>query len=184
MNTILSGLACQLALNRYMAQKYTKSTILDWFRGKVRSAFALRKNITTLKPERYRSNVIVGKMYFFYYDPLHKDKLPEYDRFPLVFPIEYYDNGFLGLNFHYLTYIQRQQLLSQLMRFANNQNLTPQTKLLLSYDLLSSTKRMKYLSNKAIKRYLKDHVRSRFVEITPDEWDKALELPVEDFVRK
>jgi hypothetical protein len=33
-----------------------------------------------------------------------------------------------------------------------------------------------------IKRYLFAHVRSPFIEVTADEWDKAAQLTVENFV--
>jgi hypothetical protein len=57
------------------------------------------------------------------------------------------------------------------------------TRLRLSYDLLAGTKAMK-LAQPCIKRYLYSHVRSQFIEVTADEWEKAIALPVEMFVRK
>ena len=57
-----------------------------------------------LTPERLmvspniRGNTMIGKMYCYWYDPKTKDKLPRWDRFPLVIPIERYGDGFLGLN--------------------------------------------------------------------------------------
>ena len=41
-------------------------------------------------------------MNLFGYDPKHKDRLPYYDTFPLIFPLEPAKGGFIGLNFHYL----------------------------------------------------------------------------------
>ena len=38
----------------------------------------------------------------FVYDPKTKAKLPFYDTFPLVLPIDTFRGGFIGLNFHYL----------------------------------------------------------------------------------
>ena len=166
-----------------MARKYQPKQLQDWLRGKARSAAGYRKNIMG-NTERLRNSVAIGKMYFFFYDAKHKDKLPVWDRFPLVFPIERYSDGFLGLNLHYLNIDERKALLDKLTSFANNKKLTPNTRLQLSYDLLQSTKSLANLSRPCIKRYLNSQFRSRFVEITPDEWDKAVELPVEVFVRK
>jgi hypothetical protein len=50
----------------------------------------------------------MGNMYLFSYDPKHKDTLPYYDRFPLIFPINKAKGGFLGITMHYLTPILRE----------------------------------------------------------------------------
>lgn len=166
-----------------MAKKYQPKQLQDWFRGKARSAAGYRKNIMG-NTERLRNTIGIGKMYFFFYDAKHKDKLPVWDRFPMVFPIERYGDGFLGINLHYLSVNERKDLLDKLMGFANNKKLTPNTRLQLSYDLLQSTKSLSSLSRPCIKRYLYSQMRSRFVEIHASEWDKVIELPTEEFVRK
>lgn len=163
--------------------KYQPKQLQDWFRGKATTAAGYRKNIMA-NTERLRNSIAIGKMYFFFYDAKHKDKLEVWDRFPLVFPIERYNDGFLGINLHYLSVKERKALIDELTKFANSPNLSPKTKLQLSYDLLQSTKSLASLSRPCIKRYLSSQMRSRFVEITADEWDKVVELPVEIFVRK
>lgn len=163
--------------------KYQPKQLQDWFRGKATSAAGYRKNIMA-NTERLRNSIAIGKMYFFFYDAKHKDKLEVWDRFPLVFPIERYNDGFLGLNLHYLNVRERKALIDELTKFANSPTLSPKTKLQLSYDLLQSTKSLANMSRPCIKRYLNSQMRSRFVEITADEWDKVVELPVEIFVRK
>lgn len=155
----------------------------DWFIGKARSAAGYRKNIVG-NDDRGRDSTVIGKMYFFYYDPKFKDKLPVYDRFPLVFPIERYSDGFLGLNLHYLSQGERKALLNRLMEFRSNTRMNETTRLRLSYDLIASTKKLASSSRPCIKRYLFSHVRSKFVEVTSNEWEQAINLPVELFVRK
>lgn len=164
--------------------KYTKDQLKDWFIGKARTAAGYRRNIIENSPDRTRDNTVIGRMYFFWYDPKHKDTLPIYDKFPMVFPIERYDDGFLGLNLHYLPYAQRLYLIGMLSSYANNKKLTPKTRLKLSYDILQDSKKLNTLARPCIKRYLFGHVRSKFIEITPDEWDRACELPLELFVYK
>jgi hypothetical protein len=134
--------------------------------------------------EQERAYTSIGKMFFFKYDPKTKDKLPIYDVYPLVFPLEDYHDGFLGLNIHYLTPIQRVRLLGRLQEYATSKNYTPKTKLQISYDLLSSSKSVKSIMAPAVKRYLYTQVRSQFIEIPATEWDKAAQLSLELFVRK
>jgi hypothetical protein len=158
----------------------TEKDSTDWFIGKARSAAGYRKNLVS-SDERGRDNAIIGKMYFFAYDPKMKKTLPMYDRFPLVFPIEPYNNGFLGLNLHYLNPGERAWLLNKLKDFRNNNKFNATTKLKLSYDLLASTKKLASVSRPCVKRYLFSHVRSKFIEMEPAEWDKAIGLPVAQF---
>lgn len=160
-----------------MVQKYTKNQINDWFTGKATSAAGYRNKIMS-NADRKRDSTVIGKMYFFWYDPKHKDKLPIYDRFPLVFPIERYSDGFLGLNMHYLSFSERSALLNTLMKYRSNSKMNETTRLRVTYDILSSTKKLASASRPCIKRYLFTQVRSQFVEITADEWDRALQLPV------
>jgi hypothetical protein len=161
-----------------MADKEKEAT--DWFIGKARSAAGYRKNIVK-NDQRGRDAAVIGRMYFFVYDPKHKDTLPMYDRFPLVFPIEPYGNGFLGLNLHYLSPGERAALLAKLKEFRTSSKLTPNSRLKLSYDLLQGTKRLASLTRPCIKRYLFSQVRSKFIEMQPEEWEKAIDLPVAQF---
>lgn len=162
-------------------KKLSQRELTNWFTTKVRSSTGIRKNIIN-NVQRSSDVASIGKLYFFWYDPKHKDKLPTYDRFPLVFPIEPYEDGFLGLNLHYLSFDERSAILGGLMKFAEDKTLSTNTKLSLSYGLLSSTRGLNSLMRPCIKRYLFSQVRSRFIEITTDEWDKAAQLGVEVFV--
>ena len=150
----------------------------------------LRAKINDLKPSRQallndkgrmRDSTIIGRMYFYFYDPKTKESLPYYDRFPLVIPIEQYRDGFLGLNLHYIHPKQRILLLDALSEFANNSKYDASTKLRLSYDLLRRTGAA-YQATPCIKRYLFAHVESRFLEITANEWDIAALIPGNNFV--
>lgn len=164
-----------------MAKKEQES--VDWLIGRARSAAGYRNNIIN-NSDRSRSSTVIGKMYFFIYDPKHKDKLPIYDKFPLVFPIERYPDGFLGLNLHYLNTNERSALLNRLTEYRTNNKYNETTKLRLSYDLLASTKSLNSLMRPCIKRYLFTQVRSNFIEITANEWSNAINLPVQNFVTK
>lgn len=131
--------------------------------------------------DRSRTKNSIGRMYFFVYDPKHKKTLPYYDRFPLIFPIESYKDGFLGINLHYLDPRTRAILFGQLTTLTNNKKYNDTTKLKISYAIL---KRLGDYHKPCIKRYLSSHVRSHFIEVKPEEWDKAIFLPVESFAKE
>jgi len=152
-----------------------------WLRQKVKDLNPTARALMADR-DRLRTNSIIGKMYFYFYDPKTKDSLPYYDRFPLVIPIENYKDGFLGMNLHYIHPKQRIILLDKLSDTASNKNYDKNTKLRISYQFLSSASRA-FEATPCIKRYLYGHVQSRFLEISAEEWDIAVMLPVESFVK-
>jgi hypothetical protein len=58
----------------------------DWLRKKVKDLNPSRSALMR-DNERLRDKSMIGKMYFYFYDPKTKDSLPYYDRFPLVIQI-------------------------------------------------------------------------------------------------
>lgn len=166
-----------------MASIRTAKDALDWFEERVRTATGTRQALFRAENSQ-RGATVIGKMFFFKYDPKTKEKLPVYDVYPLIFPIEMYDDGFLGLNIHYLDIPNRIAFLNQLRKYATATNLTEKSRLRISYDLISSTAKLVSRSRPCIKRYLYPHVRSKFIEIPATEWDRAANLPVELFVYK
>lgn len=152
----------------------------------------LSANIGKLKIPTNRSNLLndasrisarafIGKMYLYHYDAKFQDTLPVWDKFPLVIPMELYQDGFLGLNLHYLDPYSRLALLDRLLDFANNDKYDDTTKLQLSYSLLSKSRRYKMIEP-CIKRYLFQHIVSPLVYIEPDNWETAIFLPFEKMV--
>ena len=156
----------------------------DWFRSivnRTKGKFSDETPKTILqRSESLVSKSVLGKMYFYSYDPKWKNDLPWYDTFPLVFPIEKYKTGFLGLNFHYLAPKDRAILMDQLKMFANNKKYDETTKLKLTYDMLKGFTKIKR-ARPTVHRYLLSKIRSKFVLINADEWEVALFLPVERF---
>lgn len=155
----------------------------SWF---IKQAAALQ-SIVINKNRLFREGKIVnkiipGRLYMFYYDPKYKDELPHYDRFPLVFPYKFTpQDGMMGLNMHYLPYFQRVQLMDRLMTFASNKNFDENTRIRYSWDLISGVTKFK-LAQSCIKHYLKEHIKSQFIEVPPSDWHTAMMLPVETFV--
>jgi len=151
-----------------------------WLRQKVKD---LRPSSTSMMRDRQRlrERSFIGRMYFYFYDPKNKDTLPYYDKFPLVIPIERYPDGFLGLNLHYIHPKYRITLLDKLSNVASNDKFDEKTKLQISYKYLSAASKI-FEATPCIKRYLFNHIESRFLEITANEWDIAALLPAEAFI--
>ena len=126
------------------------------------------------------STLMPGDMYLFYYDPKHKDTLPYYDRFPLIFPFRKVKGGFYGLNFHYLPPLLRVRLLDRLLMFSNTKGITEQTRLRFKYQMIAGSAKFSW-AQPCVKMYLNNHVRSRFAKIDPEHWVTAMMLPVERF---
>jgi len=151
-----------------------------WLRAKVKDLKPTSSGLMRDK-DRLKNTSMIGKMYFYFYDPKTKDTMPYYDRFPLVIPIERYNDGFLGLNLHYIHPKHRMILLDKLSSTMSNDTYDEKTKLKINYRYLAAASRI-FEANPCIKRYLFRQIESRFLEITADEWDIAAMLPVESFV--
>jgi len=118
-----------------------------------------------------------GRVSMFVYDAKTKAKLPYWDAFPMVLPIDVFRGGFVGLNFHYLPYGARFKLIEQLQSYASNGKFDSSTKLQVGYSNLKGQNLIK----PAIKKYLWRQVRSPFRRIDVDEMAVAAYLPVADF---
>lgn len=131
--------------------------------------------------ERKRNVPKVGRMYMFVYDPKGKDTLPFYDRFPLIFMVEPTQNGFYGINLHYLPPILRARLMDALYETQVNGVVGNETtKMKITYQLLKSAARFR-LFKPCFKQYLFEHMRSKFIYVPPEEWDMSVFLPTEQF---
>jgi hypothetical protein len=153
----------------------------QWFQNKIASDF---KNITPtrlLKGEAASHVSLLGGMFFFQYDAKHKDTLPVWDKFPLVIPMEFYPESFLGINLHYLPYQSRAILLDKLIQVSGNKYLNENSRMRVTYDLVRSASKFREVKP-CIKQYLYSHVKSQFLHVEPKEWDVAIFLPVQRFV--
>ena len=111
------------------------------------------------------------------YDPKFKKKLPYYDTFPLVLPLETYPDGFLGINLHYLPIPLRIKLLDRLVDFSNNTAFDEPTRLVVDYQQLKGVR----LIRPTIHKYLAGYTKSQFRRIDADEFTIATLLPVQRF---
>jgi len=106
-----------------------------------------------------RRYVVQGHMYMFEYKAKMK-YLPYYDRFPLVYVIKTLGKGeFWGANLHYMTPKKRIQATKKLMEGRID------------------------IPKRCFHKYLTAHVDTLFLDLALVEWDTAILLPTEDFVK-
>ena len=127
----------------------------------------IRSGKATLRPK-------YGIMNLFGYDPKHKAKLPYYDIFPLIFPLEPAKGGFIGLNFHYLKPGARAAFLRSLANTTTDKKFDKKTRYRINW-------RNNAFMRKTAKHYLFNHVRTSFLNITAEEMAIAIFLPVARF---
>ena len=155
----------------------------EWYRS---AAGKLMSNITPgvfekrTDEARKVSSMEFGYMYAFKYDPKTKNDLPYYDTFPLIFPVRMDADGFLGINFHYLPPVLRAKLMNALYSTLTNKKYDDTTKVKISYSILQSASKYRFFKP-MLKKYLRSHVRSQFLEVQVNEWDIAIFLPTESF---
>ena len=153
--------------------KTTGPKSYDWYRKQVQSMTTpgarslIRSGKATLRPK-------YGIMNLFGYDPKHKAKLPYYDVFPLIFPLEPAKGGFIGLNFHYLKPGARAAFLRSLANTTTDKRFDKRTRYRINW-------RNNAFMRKTAKHYLFNHVRTSFLNITAEEMAIAIFLPVARF---
>ena len=162
---------------------------MRWYRQKVQDLLPRPEARQMIREGIKNQKVTVrpnfGTMNLFYYRPKGAAKLPYYDVFPLVIPIgRRLNDGFVGLNFHYLSIPQRWLLLERLSMFQVPSQLD-------SFDtgegagdvmaLFWSKIRSKRGVKSVVKRYLTKNIQSRFLKIELSEMLIALSIPMERF---
>jgi hypothetical protein len=170
--------------NKYdMATTYRKSKA--WYEQQM---ILLMKQIsspwTVLKgnPAQLTTRLMPGRMYMFVYDPLNKHDLPYYDRFPCVLLYKRSITGFSGINFHYLPYQMRVQLLYRLMQYKTNARMDENTRIKFTWEAIKGVSKFA-AAVPAFKQYNFAGLRSSFREIRSYDWTTAVLLPVEQFVK-
>lgn len=178
-------------------EKNISSDARNWFRDQAMS-------ITSVNRSKLRNNgptvsdvneSMIGKMIFYTYDAKTKDKLPYWDMFPVVFPIEIYKDGYLAINAHYLPPLARAKLMDALYTvispkpswfgrvFQGKQpEIKPESRLIISYQILKAATKFREFKP-CVKRYLFSQVRSQFMLVEPDKWDLVCFLPLAKWMK-
>lgn len=137
---------------------------LNWYKKKIGDLSSRISASRLMRDGKIRKTPRFNRLHFFRYDPKTKAKLPYYDLFPLVMPIDTAKGGFLGINFHYLPIPARMKLLEALDK-RNFQG---------DYSKL---KNLKYIKP-TIKHYLRSQFVSGFLDLDEEDYAPAIFMPV------
>ena len=162
---------------------------MRWYRQKIQELLP-RPMVRQMIREGYKEGKVTvrpnfGTMNLFYYKPKTPQRLRYFDVFPLVIPMgKRLNNGFVGINFHFLSVPQRWALLERLQAFQTSS-------LLDAFDAEEGAGEVVSLFWSQIKsirgvrpivrRYLTEQVNSAFLRIEISEMLIAASLPVERF---
>ena len=173
-NTVSTGAGYQTLFEKINAKAQGQKKTLTWYRNAVKSeASNYKKNfnkyILNEKSDRIgavqdqdanelRRFTVQGHLYMFEYSARSK-YLPYYDRFPLVYVVKSDRKHFWGANLHYLKPKKRIVATSKLMQGR--------------IDFPKS----------CFHKYIQQHVEGLMIDLAATEWDTAILLPTEDFVK-
>jgi hypothetical protein len=162
---------------------YTQTELTKWINEKAMDLTSGTVKKRLLNSDRARTPTI-GSLYFYKYDPKLKEILTIYDKYPMAFPIKMYKDGFLGVNMHYLPVGERKEFIKSINEFKTTSD-SPRTSVNVElFNDLESSKRIYKMMPQAVKRYLFAHVRSKIIQILPEEYEKAVQLKIDEWVIK
>lgn len=155
---------------------------LNWYMSAVRKmAASIKTPGSVLKSDlgELTGEIVLGNLYLYTYTAKMEDELKYYDMFPLCMPFEYTSNGFVGINFHYLSPLLRMKLMSKLLDFTDAE-IEEKSTIDIDWGVLASQSKFPEV-RPAVKRYLYSQVKSRFIKVKPEHWKASIFLPVSNF---
>lgn len=166
---------------------FNKRTLqaLTWHKNKVKEKFGSKDILPDafFDKKNYPNKPIPGNIVTFRYAPKLKNTLQYYDEFPLVLIVKLVPGGFLGLNFHYLHPIDRATYMSKLAKYEKPFSDGTIKINITRYSALKTVCNIPF-HKECIKAYKTSNIKTMFYTLTPEEWDIALFLPTEKFIKK
>lgn len=156
---------------------------LKWFSRYIPKNFSRVRTARMFRDrDLWSDKVLPGRMYFFEYNAIHKDTLPVWDRYPMIFPWDTFrgKNGklyMLGINLHYLPPTLRFEAMRALLKLRNEKRYRANTKLKISWGILKGLAQSPLFEH-SVKMYSMENVQSKFVEIPARSWEMAVFLPL------
>ena len=173
-NNVNSDPGYKTLFERVTARTGGEKKSLSWYRSAVRAeASSYKKNfdkyilneksdkvgaVEEQDANQLRRYPVQGHLYMFEYKAKMRH-LPYYDRFPLVYVLKASRSEFIGLNLHYLSPKKRIICTKKLMQGRID------------------------IPKRCFHKYLQAHVDGLMLDLASSEWDTAILLPTEDFVK-
>lgn len=142
-----------------------------------KSASWISAKLPELLSGRQTKILYVGKMYMFAYDPVGKEHLPYWDRFPLIIVLKNKGKYIEGINLHYVPVKLRINIFRKILNNCNTKTLKPTSKIITPLAIVQSIPNSEYM----IKRYVPEGVVSNIIEIPGEEWGHAIALPIAEW---
>ena len=171
----------QKPFNDIFAQTNGQERSARWYQTAVReyaSGINTFQEVQNSDLGKVATQLDVGKMYMFAYDPMTKETLPYWDNLPLVVICDPLPTGFSGINLHYLSPLLRANLLDRLMPSVDK--IDSDSKLRSNWSFVRNFSRFPE-TRKSTKRYLTQQIRGQMIEVNPRHWKSAIFLPVQQF---
>tara|TARA_B100000287_G_scaffold334879_1_gene320238 strand:+ start:20 stop:619 length:600 start_codon:yes stop_codon:yes gene_type:complete len=161
---------------------------LRFFQQRVRNLKLTAEGFYRQSDLNKANKLLEGRMYTFFYDAKTKKKLPYWDRFPLVILLELRQDGFTGLNLHYIPPRYRVKFLYELYKYVvfDDDAMAEEEmrmRIKMTYSLLTGISKLKSFKP-CFKRYLTTQMEGRALEITPNYWDTMAMLPLAQFQKE
>ena len=153
---------------------------IRWFQNTVKNV--IKSPEKAMEEWKYKkgSRIKVGQMVFYQYDAKFKDTLIYWDAYPLAFPISQTSTHFTCLNLHYIPPEYRAFLLDKIYDIWNNGKIPDSKKERLNAEVLNAMRNMAEFKP-CVHKYLKSHVKSLFLPVPVEFWDKACMLETAQF---
>lgn len=177
----------QITKDKKTAPKFKEKTYqaLEWYNRKI-NKFLGKTAENVVNPQEFEKKVTQpkkitpGLFYIFGYNPLNKNTLPYYDKFPLVLVLKLVPHGFIGLNMHYIDPHSRAIFMDRLYEYESMDRNLGSTKININYNILKDKRSLSYY-RPCIKRYYITNIRKFIAKVPQEEWDIFLFMPTEKF---
>lgn len=129
-----------------------------WFDTKVKSI----SNVESTK--NIGNNIILFKHF-------GNEKQSYQDVFPIIYPVDINKDSIIGFNLHYIPPIHRAYLMDNLIKDLNKP-FNANNKFIKSLNAVQNF-------SSSMKKYSIKNIRSKIIQINPDEWKQTLFLPIQ-----
>ena len=128
------------------------------------------------------TRLIPGKMYIYRYMASSDTKY--YNKFPLIFMLRKRKGLYEGIDFHYLAPKERIKLFENMRPFFSTTDIITENTILFAkafQKIIQISKKFRG-AKVSFRKYKKDNIKSKIIEVHPADWLLSLEQPAEMFI--